>query len=176
MTKFVRNMTIFTCKKEFVLRHPGLGQQRFARRPGRGGGIYPSAQIQGADMSLRRTACIHPRRAKRKVQVCGDSTVQSDGQGKRQSPTPVLAPHPPLTRSPFPSIGEGLSAVEGGLDFEYRAKNFQNRASNSSLLTPHSSLLTPSPMRNANKKTLPFSRKRFYIQRMDYSPRRDFQS
>ena len=27
------------------------------------GGVYPSAQIQGADSGFRRTACIHPRRA-----------------------------------------------------------------------------------------------------------------
>ena len=73
------------------------------RRAGWAGGVYPSAQIQGADSGFRRTQCLHPRRAKRRAQVCGDSTVQSDGQGNQQSLAPVLAPHPPLTRSPFPS-------------------------------------------------------------------------
>ena len=73
---------------------------------------WVSAQIQGADSGFRRTACFHPRRAQRRAQVCGEVTVESVGQGNQQSPAPVLAPHPPLTRSPFPSIGEGLSAVE----------------------------------------------------------------
>ena len=33
----------------------------------------------------------------------GDSPVKSKGQESQQSPAPVLAPHPPLSRSPFPS-------------------------------------------------------------------------
>ena len=43
------------------------------------GGVYPSAQIQGADSGFRRTYGFHPRRAKRRAQVCGDSTVQNNG-------------------------------------------------------------------------------------------------
>ena len=39
----------------------------------------------GADNGFRRTACIHPRRAKRKDQVCGEITVGSDGQGNHAS-------------------------------------------------------------------------------------------
>ena len=39
-------------------------------------------------------------------------SVESVGQGNQQSPAPGLAPHPPLPRSPFSSIGEGLSARE----------------------------------------------------------------
>ena len=73
------------------------------RRQGWVGGVYPSAQIQGADSGFRRTACIHPRRAQRRAQVCGKAAVRGDEQGNQQSPAPVLAPHPPLPRSPFPS-------------------------------------------------------------------------
>ena len=54
----------------------------------------PLHTISGADSGFRRTAYLHPRRAKRRAQVCGDSTVKSVGQGKH-SPAPVLAPHPP---------------------------------------------------------------------------------
>ena len=63
----------------------------------------PLRTNHGADSGFRRTLCLHPRRAKRRAQVCGEVTVKSIGQGKQQSPAPVLAPHPPLTRSPFPS-------------------------------------------------------------------------
>ena len=63
----------------------------------------PLRTIKGADSGFRRTACIHPRRAKRKAQVCGEVAVGGDGQWNKRGPAPVLAPHPPLTRSPFPS-------------------------------------------------------------------------
>ena len=77
------------------------------RRQGWVGGVYPSAQIQGADSGFRRTLCLHPRRAQRRAQVCGDSTVQSDGQW-------AGSPHPPLPRSPFPSRGRTIRRSNWG--------------------------------------------------------------
>ena len=67
------------------------------------GGVYPSAQIQGADSGFRRTIGIHPRRAKRRAQVCGDSTVKSAGRR-------AGSPHPPQA-VPLPLRGEGLNAA-----------------------------------------------------------------
>ena len=48
------------------------------------GGAHPSAQIQGADSGFRRTNGIHPRRAKRRAQVCGEDTVKGNGQGNNK--------------------------------------------------------------------------------------------
>ena len=90
------------------------------RRQGWVGGVYPSAQIQGADTGFRRTADIHPRRAQRRAQVCGDSTVQSDGRRAR-------SPHPPQA-VPLPLRGEGLNAPERGGGFPCRTRHLAFRA------------------------------------------------
>ena len=76
------------------------------------GGAKPIAATQtdagylaaawGGVSGFRRTASIYPRRAKRRAQVCGDSTVKSDGRW-------AGSPHPPLTRSPFPYEGKALT-------------------------------------------------------------------
>ena len=70
------------------------------------GGVYPSAQIQGADSGFRRTANLHPRRAKRRAQVCGDSTVKSDGRW-------AGSPHPPQA-VPLPLKGKDKKALGKG--------------------------------------------------------------
>ena len=44
----------------------------------------PSTKISGADIGFRRTYGFHPRRAKRRAQVCGEVTVKSDGQGNNK--------------------------------------------------------------------------------------------
>ena len=81
----------------------------------------PPSKFSGADSGFRRTQCIHPRRAKRRAQVCGDSTVQNDGRR-------AGSPHPPQA-VPLPLRGEGLNAPESGLDFTYRARHFPIAAS-----------------------------------------------
>ena len=43
---------------------------------------------------------------RRRAQVCGEVTVRKQWTGKRQSPAPVLAPHPPRSGPPSPQ-GEG---------------------------------------------------------------------
>ena len=40
----------------------------------------PLRTIKGADSGFRRTIGIHPRRAKRRAQVCGEVMVMGDGQ------------------------------------------------------------------------------------------------
>ena len=76
------------------------------------GGVYPSAQIQGADSGFRRTICIPPRRAKRIDQVCGEVTVRSIGQGKQPNSGACVGTSSTAAAVPLPLIGEGLSAVE----------------------------------------------------------------
>ena len=70
---------------------------------------------KGADSGFRRTACIPPRRAKRRAQVCGDSTVQNDGHR-------AGSPHPPQA-VPLPLRGEGLNAAQDGRDFPCRTRH-----------------------------------------------------
>ena len=107
------------------------------RPPLCGGGVgwrgLPLRTIKGADSGFRRTYGFHPRRAKRRAQVCGEVTVGSDGQGNQQSPAPVLAPHPPRSGPPSPQ-GEGQNALQVGRDFPRRALN-------STLHSPLSTLL-----------------------------------
>ena len=78
---------------------PGTGMPAASRQRGVGWRGGPLRTIKGADSGFRRTLCIPPRRAKRKAQVCGDSTVKSDGRR-------AGSPHPPLTRFPFPEKKE----------------------------------------------------------------------
>ena len=111
------------------------------RRQGWVGGVYPSAQIQGADSGFRRSNGFHPRRAKRRAQVCGEVTVISDGQGNQQSPAPGLAPHPPLTRSPFPSRGR-LKRGRKGSKIPHVERLTPLSTLHSPLFTLHSSLST----------------------------------
>ena len=75
------------------------------------GGACPSAQIQGADTGFRRTAYLHPRRAKRKAQVCGEITVGSVGQEKNASRRGAGLQFTSSTakRSPFPSRGRTIA-------------------------------------------------------------------
>ena len=99
-----------------------LPKSRRAKRC-RAGGAKPNAgcdtddchTIKGADTGFRRTACIHPRRAKRRAQVCGDSTVQNDGRR-------AGSPHPPQA-VPLPLRGEGLNAAQDGRDFPCRTRH-----------------------------------------------------
>ena len=95
---------------------PGTGMPAASRQRGVGWRGSPLHTITGADSGFRRTLCLHPRRAKRRAQVCGDSTVQNDGRW-------AGSPHPPQA-VPLPLRGEGLNAPESGLDFESRARHF----------------------------------------------------
>ena len=69
-----------------------------------------------------RTAASDGQRAftraarKRRAQVCGDSTVKSDGRW-------AGSPHPPQA-VPLPLRGEGLNAAQVGLDFACRSRYF----------------------------------------------------
>ena len=76
------------CGEQSVAALPG-GAKPFAGRVGWRG--LPLHTIKGADSGFRRTQCLHPRRAQRKAQVCGDSTVKSDG---RRAGSPHPEPHP----------------------------------------------------------------------------------
>ena len=93
--------TLSYCGERSVAALPG-GAKPFVGRVGWRG--LPLRTINGADSGFRRTASIYPRRAKRRAQVCGDSTVQSDGRW-------AGSPHPPLTRSPFPYEGKALTPL-----------------------------------------------------------------
>ena len=99
-----------------------LPKSRRAKRC-RAGGAKPNAgcdtddchTIKGADIGFRRTYGFHPRRAKRRAQVCGDSTVQNDGRR-------AGSPHPPQA-VPLPLRGEGLNAAQDGRDFPCRTRH-----------------------------------------------------
>ena len=102
------------------------------RPPLCGGGVGwrggPLRTINGADIGFRRTLCLHPRRAKRRAQVCGEVTVKGEGQGKQQ----IRRPGWHLIHRgavPLPLVGEGLRAVKVGRDCECRARHFHIAAS-----------------------------------------------
>ena len=112
---------IGNCSPEAVA-NSSLLTSNFSLNYGVGWRGLPLRTIKGADTGFRRTADFHPRRAQRKDQVCGDFTVRSDGQGKKK----VQRPGWHLIhrkRSPFPSIGEGLKALEWKRDSQCRAIN-----------------------------------------------------
>ena len=98
-----------------------LPKSRRAKRC-RAGGAKPNAgcdtddchTIKGADTGFRRTACIHPRRAKRRAQVCGDSTVKSDGRW-------AGSPHPPQA-VPLPLEGKDITWLKLRRDCKCRAR------------------------------------------------------
>ena len=71
--------TIPSCGERSVAALPG-GAEPIAGQVGWRG--LPLRTIKGADSGFRRTLCLHPRRAKRRAQVCDEVTVQSVGQGK----------------------------------------------------------------------------------------------
>ena len=101
------------CKLRFRSSNPA------GRSPSPGGVGWrglPLRTNHGADSGFRRTASLHPRRAKRKVQVCGDSTVKGNGRW-------AGSPHPPQA-VPLPLRGEGLNALQVGHDFPCRARHF----------------------------------------------------
>ena len=71
------------------------------RRQGWVGGVYPSAHF------MARTAAFDGQRiftrAARSAEIWFAVRSLSEAIDREKSPAPVLAPHPPLTRSPFPS-------------------------------------------------------------------------
>ena len=97
--------TLTYCGERSVAALPG-GAKPFAGRVGWRG--LPLRTIYGADSGFRRTLCIHPRRAQRKAQVCGEVMVQSNGRW-------AGSPHPPQA-VPLPLRGEGLNAPKSGRD------------------------------------------------------------
>ena len=110
--------TLPYCGERSVAALPG-GAKPFAGRVGWRG--LPLRTNKGADSGFRRTIGIHPRRAKRRAQVCGDSTVKSNRRW-------AGSPHPPQA-VPLPLRGEGLNAREAGRDLQCRARHFPNPAS-----------------------------------------------
>ena len=94
------------------MKKTGFRRGEALRRAGWAGGACPSAQIQGADSGFRRTACLHPRL---RVIVGLRFAVRSLSKAIDRENNKVrrLCWHLiHRKRSPFPSIGEGLSAVE----------------------------------------------------------------
>ena len=81
-------------------------------------------------------------RAARSAEIWFAVRSLSDAIDREKSPAPVLAPHPPLTRSPFPSIGEGLNTheFEARLSLAGGAIAYCLLPIASQLLTPNSSL------------------------------------
>ena len=84
-------------------RRHGDGCRLFRGSVGWVGGVYPSAPLTARTQAFDGHTASTRAARQRRAQVCGEVTVRGDGQGNQQSPAPVLAPHPPLTRSPFPS-------------------------------------------------------------------------
>ena len=115
---------ILPCPASEALPYCRLGEAH--RRRGVGWRGSPLRTISGADSGFRRTLCLHPRRAKRRAQVCGEITVIGVEQGNKK----VRRPGWHLIhrkRSPFPSIGEGLNAREAGRVFECRVRYYHAR-------------------------------------------------
>ena len=119
-----KDLTRSKCDRDFICRarhfqlaaSGALPRCPAGRSPSPGGVGWRGSPLRtnkGADSGLRRTQCIHPRRAERRAQVCGDSTVKSDGRW-------VGSPHPPQA-VPLPLRGEGLNARENGWDLQCRA-------------------------------------------------------
>ena len=69
------------CGERSVAALPGRAEP-FAGRVGWRG--LPLHTFTGADSGFRRTLCLHPRRAQRKAQVCGETTIRGDGQGNNK--------------------------------------------------------------------------------------------
>ena len=93
---------------------PGERMPAASRQRGVGWRGSPLRTNKGADSGFRRTQCLHPRRAQRKVQVCGEITVQSDGQGETKYGARVGTSSTAVA-VPLLLVGEGLSAVESGV-------------------------------------------------------------
>ena len=64
----------------------------------------PLRTIYGADSGFRRTTCLHPRRAQRRAQVCGEIAAQHAPRGERV----FSSPHPPRSGPPSPKGSEEL--------------------------------------------------------------------
>ena len=94
-----------------------------SRQRGVGWRGFPLRTIFGADSGFRRTISIHPRRAQRIDQVCGEVTVQSIGQGKNASRrgAGLQVTSSTAERSPFPSRGRTKTPLKLGRDCGYRA-------------------------------------------------------
>ena len=80
----------------------------------------PSAQLPARTAASDGHTANTRACAKRRAQVCGDSTVRSDGQWETTKSGARVGTSSTADAVPLPLIGEGLSAVESGRDFECR--------------------------------------------------------